>query len=532
MGVSVSSVPVHVFDTTLRDGEQSPGCSMTAEEKLIIARQLVRLNVDVIEAGFPVASNDDFDAVKRIAEEIRVPTIAALCRAQPEDITRGAKAIEPAAKPRIHTFIATSDIHLQHKLKMTKPEVLARVKEMVGLAKSHVSDVEFSSEDASRSDVSFLKQVVRTAVDAGATTINLPDTVGYAQPAEYGAMVRQIADMPECAGVTISVHCHDDLGLAVANSLSGIQNGARQVECTVNGIGERAGNASLEEVVMNLKTRPRLFHAHTNVVSQELFRTSRLVAELTGSPVQRNKAIVGANAFAHEAGIHQHGVLANRMTYEIMAAGDVGWKGEDLVIGKHSGKHAIHAVLSGIGIELAPDQLREVVEKVKELGDKQKDVGSDDVIGIAEDVMQRGLTPAFSVLDYVAVTGDKVPATATIKLFKDGTEVTTTAHGIGVVDATFSALTKVLPIQARLQRYSLEAITGGSNALAAITVVLEDESGRKFRSRAVHEDIVLASLKALVNGYNKVLVSGEKNGRNSVSQRQTLHPASNASQRV
>lgn len=367
---------------------------------------------------------------------------------------------------------------------MPKRDVIARTKDMVALAKDHVDDVEFSAEDASRSDVEFLKEVVRTAVQAGATTINLPDTVGFAQPNEYGAMIQAIASMPECQDVTISVHCHDDLGLAVANSMAGIQNGARQVECTVNGIGERAGNASLEEIVMNLKTRPNVFGTSTSVVSQELFRTSRLVSELRGSPVQRNKAIVGANVFAHEAGIHQHGILQNRMTYEIMNAADVGWQGDDLVIGKHSGKHAIHAVLSGIGIELSSEQLKEVVEKVKELGDKQKDVGSDDVNGIAEDVMQRGLTPAFTVQEYVAVTGDKVPATATIKLFKNGEEITSTAHGIGVVDATFTALKKVLPVDARLRRYSLEAITGGSNALAAITVVWRTKrEGRSGQGR-------------------------------------------------
>ena len=527
-----SNCSVRIFDTTLRDGEQSPGCSLTGEEKLLVARQLQRLNVDVIEAGFPIASQNEFDGVAAIAVEIRGPVIAALCRANVADIDRGFAAIESARYPRIHTFLATSDIHLEHKLKMTRSEVIEGVSEMVAHAKNYVTDVEFSAEDASRSDPEFLQRVVKAAVKAGATTINLPDTVGYAQPAEYGEMIRQVAQMPECQGVVISAHCHDDLGLAVANSLSAIQYGARQVECTLNGIGERAGNASLEEIVMNLKVRPHQFNVESSVNSRELYRSSRLVSELTGSAVQRNKAIVGANAFSHEAGIHQHGILANRMTYEIMSAEEVGWLGENIVIGKHSGKHAIQSVLSSIGFAVTEGQLRQVLDKVKALADKQKDVGTEEVIRIAEDVLQRGSAPAFAVTDFVAVTGDKVPATATLRIRVDGRDVVASSHGIGVVDAAFSALRSVLPVQARLTKYSLEAITGGSNALAAISVVLEDEEGKRYPARAVHEDIVLASVNALAYSYNRLLRAGEKSDRISQRQRNDLQPASNPLERV
>ncbi len=503
---------VRIFDTTLRDGEQSPGCSMTPEGKLAVARQLERLQVDVIEAGFPVASQDDFDAVARIAQDVRTPIIAALCRANTKDIQTGAKAVESAQRPRIHTFIATSDIHMKDKLRMSPDDVIERISIMVKMARDFVPDVEFSAEDASRSDPDFLKRAVLAAVDAGATTINLPDTVGYAQPDEYGGLIRSIAQLPECRDVVISAHCHDDLGLAVANSLAAVQNGARQVECTINGIGERAGNASLEEVVMNLRTRSAYFSALTGIQTPELYRTSRLVSELTGSSVQRNKAIVGANAFAHEAGIHQHGILANRATYEIMSAVDVGWSGEGMVIGKHSGRHAIQSILSSSGILLEEAQLVELVAKIKDLASRQKDVGSEDVLAMAETMLQRERSVAFEITDFVAVTGDKVPATATLKLRIGADMRTASAHGIGVVDACFSALKSSLGTPARLTRYSLEAVTGGSNALASIRVELEDAQGRRHSARAVHEDVVLASLNALASGYNRVIVAGEKRG--------------------
>ncbi len=503
---------VRIFDTTLRDGEQSPGCSMTPDGKLAVARQLERLGVDVIEAGFPVASQDDFDAVACIAQEVRTPIIAALCRTNAADIETGAKAIQSAQHPRLHTFVATSDIHMRDKLRMQPDEVIQLIKTMVRQACVFVPDVEFSAEDASRSDPEFLKRAVLAAVDAGATTINLPDTVGYAQPDEYGAMIRSISELPECRDVVISAHCHDDLGLAVANSLAAVKSGARQVECTINGIGERAGNASLEEVVMNLRTRSGYFSAQTAIQTPELYRTSRLVSELTGSSVQRNKAIVGANAFAHEAGIHQHGILANRATYEIMSAADVGWSGIAMVIGKHSGRHAIQSILASSSIRLDELQLVELLAKVKDLASRQKDVGSEDVLAMAETMLQRERKVAFEITDFVAVTGDKVPATATLKLRIGSDERTASAHGIGVVDACFSALKSSLGTPARLTRYSLEAVTGGSNALASIRVELEDAQGRRHSARAVHEDVVVASLNALASGYNRVIVAGESRG--------------------
>ncbi len=499
------SGPIRIFDTTLRDGEQSPGCSMSAEEKLSVARMLERLRVDVIEAGFPAASDDEFAAVTAISENIRTPTIAALCRATEKDIERGFAAIRTAAKPRIHTFIATSDIHLEHKLRMSRTQVLERIGAMVAKAKSLTDDVEFSAEDASRSDPAYLAQAVVTAIDAGATTINLPDTVGYAQPDEYGALIQRICQLPQADGITVSVHCHNDLGLAVANSLTGIQNGARQVECTINGIGERAGNASLEEVVMNLRTRPTRFDASVNIDATQLYPASRLVSQVTGSHVQRNKAVVGANAFAHEAGIHQHGMLANRLTYEIMSPQDVGWSGESIVIGKHSGKAAIASAVQAAGVPLSEEELAQLVQKVKDLADRQKQVTAEEVVALAEDVHWAHQDDYFTVRDFVAVTGDKVPATATLTLQIGSDVVTASAHGIGIVDAAFSAMGQVLPGPIFLKEYALTAITGGANALASIRVVMEDASGKRVVARAVHEDIVRASLQALVNGYNRSL---------------------------
>ncbi len=479
---------------------------MTLDEKVAVARQLCRLGVDVIEAGFPVASQDDFAAVRTIAGEARGPIIAALCRADRNDITCAWEAVRGAQRPRIHTFIATSDVHLEHKLRMTRPEVLGRITDSVSFARSLCQDVEFSAEDASRSDESFLKAAIRAAVAAGATTINIPDTVGYSQPQEFGELVSEIVSMPEitAGGVTVSVHCHDDLGLAVANSLEAIRRGAGQVECTVNGIGERAGNAALEEVVMNLRTRGESFGVQTGIKANELYQSSRLVSRVTGIAVQRNKAVVGANAFSHEAGIHQHGMLANRATYEIMLPAEVGWIGEGMVIGKHSGRHAIGSCIKEAGITFTDEQLAQVVSKVKSLADRQKSVSAEEVVAIAEGMLHEGVEPALRVVEYAAFTGNGAPATASLAVVVDGRTVKASNHGIGIVDASFSALKAATGIDARLAEYSLKAVAGGSNALAEVTVAVES-GGRIARSRGVHEDVAVASLNAFVAAFNRLL---------------------------
>src|SRR3989338_1060374 len=362
-----------IFDTTLRDGEQSPGASLNMQEKLIIAKQLAKLNVDIIEAGFPIPSDGDFQAVKLIAKNVKGPVICGLARAVKEDIDRAWEAIKCSGNPRIHTFIATSQIHMDKKLRKTKEEVIQMAVEAVKHAKEYCDDVEFSPEDAARTDMDYMCDVVRAAIKAGATTINIPDTVGYAEPEEFGKRIKYLFEkVPEANDIVVSCHCHDDLGLAVANSLAAIQNGATQAECTINGIGERAGNASMEEIVMNLKTRQDYFkNFYTDINTKEIYKTSRMVSELTGLAVQRNKAIVGANAFAHEAGIHQHGVISDKSTYEIMCAEDVGWIGQGLVMGKHSGKHAVEVILKEMGYEMSKEQIDHVMAKIKELADKQ-----------------------------------------------------------------------------------------------------------------------------------------------------------------
>ncbi len=378
---------IFIFDTTLRDGEQSPGCSMNFDEKLRMAKQLETLGVDVIEAGFPVSSEDDFRAVEAIAREIRTSSVAALCRTRPGDIDRAWEAIKDARRPRIHTFIATSDIHMEHKLGMSREEVLQAIQDAVFRARRYTDDVEFSAEDASRSDLEFIFEVVRTAIRAGAITVNLPDTVGYAIPREYGRMFSEVRiHVPESENIRLSAHAHDDLGLAVANSLSAVENGADQVECTINGIGERAGNASLEEVVMAINTRSTVFHAEINIHTEYLCPTSFLLSSITGVGVQPNKAIVGKNAFAHEAGIHQHGVLKNALTYEIMTPHSVGAVGNKLVIGRHSGKHAVRDRCLRLGFSLTNEQLAQVYQEVIELADRKKEVNDADL----KEILMRG----------------------------------------------------------------------------------------------------------------------------------------------
>jgi len=501
---------IKIFDTTLRDGEQSPGATLTHQEKMKIAQQLAKLKVDIIEAGFPIASPDDFKAVHAIASEVRGPTIAALSRAKKEDIDIAAKAVEPAKKARIHTFLATSPIHMKYKLKMTEKEVLENIGKWVKHARNYCEDVEFSPEDAARSEKEFLHKAVETAINAGATTINIPDTVGFAQPLEFGALIKGIKEnVPGIENVTLSVHCHDDLGLAVANSLEGIKNGAGQVEGTINGIGERAGNASLEEVIMSLKMRQKYYGAATGINLKEIYPTSKMVSEFTGMVVQPNKAIVGRNAFAHEAGIHQHGILRHKKTYEIMDANMIG-KETVLVIGKHSGKAAIHDFLKKRGYRLSQKQLLDVTSKIKELADKQKKVFEEDIIAIADNT-----TSELSAKDQIIkldeifiITGNKTKPTAKVKLFFDGKPMEWSGEGVGPVDAVSKAITSLAGNSFSLVEYDLKAVTGGTDALANVTVKVQDKNKNVFTAESINQDIVMASTEAFVKALNKALIFG------------------------
>ena len=498
-----------IFDTTLRDGEQSPGASLTVQEKLIIAKQLAKLNVDIIEAGFPISSQGDFEAVKLIAQNVKGPVICGLARAVKEDINRAWEAIKYSDKPRIHTFIATSQIHMDKKLRKTKEEVIQMAVEAVKHAKQYCDDVEFSPEDAARTDMDYMCDVVRAAIKAGATTINIPDTVGYAEPEEFGKRIKYLFEkVPETNNIVISCHCHDDLGLSVANSLAAVMNGATQVECTLNGIGERAGNASMEEIVMNLKTRSDYFkNFYTDISAREIYKTSRMVSDLTGLAVQRNKAIVGANAFAHEAGIHQHGVISDKSTYEIMKPEDVGWKGEGLVMGKHSGKHAVEVVLREMGYEFSAEQIERIMGRIKELADKQKQVMKEDIIAIANDVAG-ALTKEERIITLEEInvnTGNKVRPTAIVKLNIRGEIKTGKGEGVGPVDAVCNAIRSIVEPSVILKEYSLKAITGGTDALADVSIKVEDNNKNVFRAEAVDEDVIMASTKAFIQGINKAL---------------------------
>jgi 2-isopropylmalate synthase len=494
-----------VFDTTLRDGEQSPGATMNRKEKIEIAHQLARLGVDVIEAGFPISSIGDFEAVSAIAEEVQGPTICGLARAMEKDIIRCGEAVTKSAKPRIHTFIATSQIHLEKKLRMSKEQVIETAVNAVRLAKTFTPDVEFSCEDAGRTDWDYMADVVSAVIEAGAITINIPDTVGYTNPWQFGDCIAYLREKVKDADkVVFSVHCHNDLGLAVVNSLSAIRQGARQVECTINGIGERAGNASLEEIVMNLKVRKDFFGFTTNINTPEIYRTSRLVSEITGIKVQRNKAIVGGNAFAHEAGIHQDGVLKERTTYEIMRAEDVGWTGESMVLGKHSGRHAFKTRLVQLGHKQLSDQdVNKAFERFKDLCDKKKEVFDEDLYAIVEDEVFA--SPEVYKLEYLGFTSgtDTVP-TATVKLRKGDEVFMDASCGDGPVDSAFRAIQRITGIEAELKEYSLEAVTGGMDALGQVAVTIE-AGGTKVRARGASTDIVVASVKAYLNAINKLI---------------------------
>jgi len=465
---------VIIFDTTLRDGEQSPGASMNTAEKLRLARQLEKLGVDVMEAGFPAASKGDFEAVKLISETIQHVQVAALARTSKEDLDRAWEAIKNAAHPRIHTFIATSDIHLKHKLRMTREQVIETAVEAVKYAKSFTANVEFSAEDGSRSDWDFLCQVYGAAIKAGATTVNLPDTVGYAFPDEFSQLVTYLREnTPNIDKAVISTHCHNDLGLATANTLAGIKAGARQAEVTLNGIGERAGNTSLEEVVMSLYTRKDLLGLTTRLKTKEIYPTSRLVSMITGIVVQPNKAIVGANAFAHEAGIHQDGVLKNRMTYEIMEPQTIGLDSNRLVLGKHSGRHAFKEKLSEFGYDITQEELNRLFEKFKELADKRKELVDEDIEALVAEELLR--VPDVYALEYLnVVSGTVAVPTATVKLKIRGKEVQKAGFGVGPIDATFNTIAKMTGSKSKLMRFTVSAITGGMDAQGEVTVRLTE----------------------------------------------------------
>jgi 2-isopropylmalate synthase len=500
---------IAVFDTTLRDGEQSPGASLEVGQKLDIARQLARLKVDVMEAGFPIASQGDFEAVKLIAQHVKGPVICGLARALPDDIKRCWEAVKHAQKPRIHTFIATSDIHMERKLRMTRQQVLDMTAQAVKLAKGFVEDVEFSPEDATRSDRDFLCRAIQVALEAGATVINIPDTVGYTMPAEFGSLIAHILKkVPGIEKATLSVHCHNDLGMAVANSLAAVVNGADQVECTVNGIGERAGNASLEEIVMALDTRRDFYGAATRVDKKEIYRTSRMVSDMTGIVVQPNKAVVGSNAFAHEAGIHQHGVIQDKRTYEIMDAKAVGISESKLVLGKHSGKHAFQQNVKALGYDLEREQLQRAFERFKDLADKKKDITERDIESIAADELHR--VPELYRLDYMHVmSGSGTVPSATVRLLRNDEPLQGAGFGVGTVDAVYKTIDKLAKIPHRLVDFTVKAVTGGTEALGEVTVRIADRRGNIYIGRGSHEDVVLASARAYVQAINKLAYARE-----------------------
>ncbi|MDR7419902.1 MAG: 2-isopropylmalate synthase [Armatimonadota bacterium] len=497
---------VRIFDTTLRDGEQSPGFSMTPAEKLELARQLEALRVDVIEAGFPISSAGDLESVRTVAREIRGVTIAGLARANPKDVDAAIEALQPAARPRIHVFIATSPIHMEHKLRMTPDQVVEAAAAAVRRARRFTDDVEFSAEDASRSDVDFLCRIFDVAIRAGATVINVPDTVGYTTPPEYAALITTLRErVPDSDRVTWSVHCHDDLGLAVSNSLAAIAAGARQIECTINGIGERAGNAALEELVMALRTRRDAYGVRTNIDTTRLFRTSRLLTAITGVPVQPNKAIVGENAFAHEAGIHQHGVLANRATYEIMRPEDVGLPTNRLVLGKHSGRHAFRKTLEDQGIRLDEAALDRTFTRFKALADRKKQVAIEDILALVEEEV-RAVPARYALRSFMVTTGTGVPPAATITLRSEHGESTASASGDGPVDALCAAVNQVTGVQATLLDYAIRAVTGGTDALGEVTARVRD-GDVVVVGRASSTDVIEASLLAYLDGVNRLLAA-------------------------
>lgn len=496
---------IRIFDTTLRDGEQSPGASMNIEEKLTVAKQLARLGVDVIEAGFAYSSPGDFESIKTIAAEVEGPIICSLARAREEDIKSAWSAIKDAPKKRIHTFHSTSDIHLKYQFRVSREEALKRSVEMVKFAKSFTDDVEFSPMDATRTDINYLIEVVEAVIEAGAKTVNIPDTVGYSIPIEFGRMIKTLFEkVKNINKAVISVHCHNDLGLATSNSLTAVLNGAGQIECTINGIGERAGNCSMEEVVMALRTRKDIFNADTKINTEEILRTSRLVTKITGIYVQPNKAIVGANAFAHESGIHQDGLLKEKTTYEIIKPESVGFHSTKLVLGKHSGRHAFKTRLKELGYSLTDEDLNKAFEKFKRLADQKKDIFDEDIEAlITEDVTK--VPEVYSLVDLHIISGINQKPTATVKLKIGEDIIHRMEQGDGPVDATYKAISSITKTKSKLLKFEIKAITGGTDALGEVMVSLE-ENGRTVRGHGADTDIIVAAAKAYISALNKLEV--------------------------
>jgi 2-isopropylmalate synthase len=507
---------VLIFDTTLRDGEQSPGISLNAQEKLEIAQQLARLGVDVIEAGFPIASVGDFEAVEGIARSVEGPVIAGLARAFPEDINTAWGALKDAARPRIHTFVSTSDIHIKYQMQNTREDVKEMARVSVAHAKSFCEDVEFSPMDATRSDAEFTAEVVQIALDEGATTINIPDTVGYTMPHEYTAFLTRLYELvPDLRNVVLSVHCHDDLGLAVANSFAGLMAGARQVECAINGIGERAGNAALEEIVMLLATRRQDVGLYTDVVTQEIARTSRIVSRLTGYPVQPNKAIIGRNAFAHESGIHQDGVLKERSTFEIMDATQVGFDSNQLVLGKHSGRHALQQALSELGYDVSGAVLQQAFKRFKELADKKKQVTAMDLEALLTDELREQADVGYTLEWFDVESSSRRPPHAKVGLRSpEGEALEGSFGGDGPIDAIFHAINAATAVDARLREFHIGAVTGGQDALGETSIVVE-VAGSTGSGQSVSTDIVEAAARAYVRALSNAVRRRDGEGANA-----------------
>ena len=516
MSVDTDPNRVIVFDTTLRDGEQSPGASMNLEEKLRIAETLEQLGVDVIEAGFPIASNGDFEAVNEIAKLLKKSIVCGLARSARGDIERAAEAIKPAIRPRIHTFIATSPLHMKFKLQMEPDDVYQHVIDSVTHARKYTDDVDWSPEDGTRTDHDFLCKCVEAAINAGATCINLPDTVGYSVPDEFAGLIRMLIErVPNSDKAIFSTHCHNDLGLAVANSLAGVEAGARQVECTINGLGERAGNAALEEIVMALRTRSDAMPFTTNINTDQITRASRLVSTITGFTVQPNKAIVGANAFAHESGIHQDGMLKNANTYEIMTPESVGLTESKLVLGKLSGRAAFKEKLSELGYDLGDNAFQDAFRRFKELADKKREIFDEDIIALVDDEIVRG-NDRMQFISLQVVCGSEGPQTAELTLDVDNELRKTVSTGDGPVDATFNAIKELTGYNARLKLYQVNAVTEGTDAQAEVTVRLE-ENGKTVNGQGADTDTLVASARAYINALNKLLVKREKNAPSALS---------------
>jgi len=494
---------IKIFDTTLRDGEQSPGASMNVAEKLQVAKQLARLGVDIIEAGFAIASPGDFDAIRTIGGEVEGPIICSLARAKEEDIKRAWDALKDTPKRRIHTFHSTSDIHLKYQFRVSREEALKRSVEMVRLAKSFTEDVEFSPMDATRTDTGYLCEVVEAVIEAGALTVNIPDTVGYSIPSEFGALIKAIRErVKNIDRAVIAVHCHNDLGLAASNSLSAVLNGAGQIECTVNGIGERAGNCSMEEVVMALRTRRDIFDADTNIKTEEIMRSSRLVTKITGMYVQPNKAIVGANAFSHESGIHQDGLLKEKSTYEIIRPEAIGLHKTKFVLGKHSGRHAFRTRLSELGYTLADEEINHAFERFKRLADQKKEIYDEDLEALVTEEVTT-VPEIYTLVDLNVSAGIHQRPTAVIKLKMNEEIIEKTEHGDGPVDAVFKAITSITGTKCSLLKYEVKAITGGTDALGEVVCSVE-EDGKSVSGHGSDTDIIIASAKAYINALNKL----------------------------